>query len=145
MHSLIPVQAALEQCPYHRCKNLHCHVDSTQHAEAIGTSRGTEIVDVLCEAAIAMGDSIEPVFVGTDNFSNALVASTWGTARTAKHFLRRYWTTLQRVNSGRVVIGHVPDPQNAADIFTKFVDRKKYAASIAFLTNRAAWRPPKPG
>ena len=90
---------------------------------------------------MAIGDPpIGPVFIGTDNFSNALVASTWGTARTARHFIRRYYTTLQRVKAGLVRVGHVPDKENPADFLTKWVSAAKFKMSIAYVANRAAWR-----
>ena len=53
--------------------------------------------------------------------------------------IRRYYTTLQRVRNGDVVIGHVPDVENPADFLTKHVGPKKYRASVQFATNRAAW------
>ena len=131
---------------HHSIKSLGCAVDCTQWAEAIGTNRGMVALDVCQAIQRAMGeDNGEPAFVGTDNLSNALVASTWGTAKAARHFIRKYWTVMQRVKDGHVFIGHVTDAENPADMLTKFVSGKKYKASLAYIANRAAWRYPTDG
>ena len=79
-----------------------------------------------------------PTFLGSDNFANALVASTWGSATKSKHFIRRYWLVVQRVKSGDLIVGHVPDTENAADFLTKWVGKEKLAKSLRYLTNEKA-------
>ena len=77
-----------------------------------------------------------PTFIGTDNLSNALVASDQGTASRSRHFLRRYYAFLQRVKAGEVAIGHVPDADNPADFLTKWLPAPKFNRSIEYVTNQ---------
>ena len=88
-----------------------------------------------------MGDAPDgPTFVGSDNLANVLVGSTWGTARTSRHFFRTYYTIIQRVTAGEIELGHVKDSENASDFLTKWIGQAKLQLSINFLTNQAAWR-----
>ena len=41
--------------------------------------------------------------------------------RRSRHFLGRYYVMLQRVKAGDVVIRHVPDVENPADMLTKCI------------------------
>ena len=80
-----------------------------------------------------------PTFVGTDSFSNALVASSWGTSTRSRHFVRLYYTVLQRVKEGEVAIGHIPDKEMPVDCLTKFVGKAKLKSSFDYMTNQLAW------
>ena len=70
--------------------------------------------------------------------SNALIASGLGSAQRSRHFLRRYYCLLQRVQAGDVVVGHVADKENPSDFLTKWVDKAKFAMSLDYVTNRKA-------
>ena len=84
-----------------------------------------------------------PIFIGTDNKANQLVAIDSGKAARMRHCLRRYGVLQQRVARGHVIVGHVPDPQNPADYLTKFVGKAKVELSNEYATNSRNAAPPK--
>ena len=59
-----------------------------------------------------------------------------GSAARSRHFLRRYYTFLQRVKLGEVTLKHVPDVENPTDFFTKWCQADKVERSIAYLTGK---------
>jgi hypothetical protein len=122
----------------HRSKKI-------QSAESYGSSTGTEgsasqkcLEDVMSTQAIstALGCPIVgPTFMGTDNKANLLIATETGTASRSKHALRRYLVLQQAIRDGHVTMGHIPDEENPSDFLTKFINAKKFAASIEYCTN----------
>ena len=70
-----------------------------------------------------------PVPVGTDNRANMLLSSGEGAPSRMRHAIRRFSVFVQRVQRGECLLRHVPDPGNASDFLTKFVDKQKYRAS----------------
>ena len=108
--------------------------------EAKATNAGVQWVSHARDVLTAMGDAPEgPTFVGSDNLANVLVGSTWGTARTSRHFIRTYFTIIQRVTAGEIEIGHVKDAENPSDFLTKWTGQAKLSQSLEFLTNQRAW------
>jgi hypothetical protein len=73
--------------------------------------------------------------MGTDNKANLLIATETGTASRSKHALRRYLVLQQAIRDGHVTMGHIPDEENPSDFLTKFINAKKFAASIEYCTN----------
>ena len=123
----------------HKTRMLRMLVDGSHPAEQMATTRGGEFVEIARDIETAIG--VPPVgatFVGTDNMSNALVAGGTGSSQRSRHFLRRYYTFLQRVGAGDIVVGHVADKENPADFLTKWLTGAKLEASIDYLTNRAS-------
>ena len=55
-----------------------------------------------------------------------------------KHAIRRFKVFAQRVARGECELSHVPDPGNAADFLTKFVDKSKYKASQRWASGAGA-------
>lgn len=104
----------------HKVKMLRLLVDGSHFAEAMATTKGGEILSTAREIFRAAGIKLNgPTFVGTDNISNALVGSGEGSATRSRHFLRRYYTFMQRVKAGECTLKHIPDAENPADFLTK--------------------------
>ena len=124
---------------HHQTKKIGCIVNSVMEGEAEATERGRQFTAVANEIERGLGATVtSPVFIGTDNFSNALVAADWTTPARSRHFYHRYYLILQAVRRGDVRIGHVPDAENPSDFLTKWVTKAKFEASINYLTNRKA-------
>jgi hypothetical protein len=66
-----------------------------------------------------------------------LVATKRGTPNRSRHLLRRYYTLMQRIQSGRINVVHVPDTENPSDFLTKWVPSKKLRASLSYVTGGA--------
>ena len=126
---------------YHGTKRLRDVAVSSHEQEAKAMNRGCEWLSWARDIAVALGRPPKgPSFCGTDNLANALVGSAWGTAKGSKHFLRLYWTIIQRVTAGDVAVGHVRDAENPTDFLTKWTTKAKLAASVEYLTsNQRAW------
>jgi hypothetical protein len=117
-------------------KLAHLAFNSSTEAEMVGTVKGCEAIDYGRDIERAFGEAMdEPTVVACDNKSNVLVSSGAGSASRLKHCMRRFETVKQRVAQGKVVLAHVPDPQNPADYLTKFVGREKVRWSNEFATN----------
>ena len=65
-----------------------------------------------------------------DNLANEQVASGKGYSSRSRHFLRRYFALMQRIQRGEAVLVKVSDEQNPADFLTKYVPMKKLRMSI---------------
>ena len=116
--------------------DLRMLVDSSHEGEALATGKAGELVEVARDVLTAMGVPPQgPTFVGTDNLSNALVGSGTGSASRSRHFLRRYYTFLQRVKAGSVALGHVADAENPSDFLTKWLGGAKLRQSLEYVTN----------
>ena len=103
----------------------------------MATGKAGELVSFAREILRAIGNPARhPTFVGTDNLANGLLASGRAIPARSKHCLRRYLTFLQRVAAGEAVVGHVPDPANPTDWFTKWVPAAKAEMSLNYATNR---------
>jgi signal-transduction protein with cAMP-binding, CBS, and nucleotidyltransferase domain len=50
-----------------------------------------------------------------------------------KHEMRRLAIITARIRMGEIVLAHVPDTANAADIFTKWVSSVKFESMLAYL------------
>ena len=79
-----------------------------------------------------------PTYVCTDNMSNALVGSTFGSATRSRYFLRNYYVLHQRVEEGILAVGHVADTECPADCLTKWVPKEKLNRSLMYMTNLTA-------
>ena len=122
---------------YAGTKKINISVDSSALAEGVASSRASELTETADEFQRSVQcKSLTPTFIGSDNKSNIQVASNTGSANRLRHALRRYFTLIQRVRSGTVSIGHVPDTENPADFLTKWVpNHAKYLASREYATN----------
>ena len=68
--------------------------------------------------------------------SLSIVGGGTGSAARSRHFLRRYYTFLQRVKLGEVTLKHVPDEENPADFLTKpFKSAPSFFAMRAIIMN----------
>jgi hypothetical protein len=82
----------------HKLQRLHLLVTGSQQAEVAATEDCGIFAELTCERLVAMGVPPQgPIFVGTDNITNALVASTQGSPKKSRHILRRYYAFMQRV------------------------------------------------
>ena len=128
----------------HTTKKLHLIVDNSAMTEGIATSRAIDGVEMGREVMRGLGEPVEgPTFVGTDNKANQAVASGEGAATRMRHCLRRYLSTLQRVERGVAVIGHVAGDDMPADYLTKLVDKNKLNRSEEWLCNHRNAVPPQ--
>ena len=107
--------------------------------EAIATTKAAEIVAYLRTIAVALGAPPSgPTPIGTDNKANMLIAARVGSATTSRHFLRRYVTLRQRIDTQEIKVRHIPESQNPSDFLTKWVSGKKLRESLEFGTNSRA-------
>ena len=124
---------------HHSTKRMRVRVSSTQEGESIASNKGSEYTIVGIDTARALGDPVEgPAYVWTDNMSNALVGSTFGSATRSRYFLRNYYVLHQRVEEGTLAVGHVADTECPADCLTKWVPKDKLNRSIMYMTNLTA-------
>ena len=123
----------------HKLQRLRLLVTGSQQAEVAATEDCGIYAELARERLVAMGNPPNgPIFVGTDNISNALVASTRGSPKKSRHILRRYYSFMQRVKAGDCTINHISDKENPSDFLTKWLDAKKFYASVAYVTNSIA-------
>jgi len=80
----------------------------------------------------------EPVLLASDCEANLRVAAGAPAAQRLRHALRRWAIITQRCQSKAMRLGHLPDEVNWVDFFTKWKDKAKVEASIAYLSNLAA-------
>ena len=52
-----------------------------------------------------------------------------------------YVIMQQRIASGSIAVGHIPDAQNPSDFLTKWVNKSKFKKSNDYLTNSRAFVP----
>ena len=67
-----------------------------------------------------------------------LVMNNAGSSARSRHFLRMYRIIQQRIQCEQIVVKHVPDSKNAADVLTKWVDKAKFERCVAYLTGERA-------
>ena len=100
---------------------------------------GEQLVEYTREILRALGAApVGPTFIATDNKANMLVAHDAGASAHSRHFLRRYVVLQQRMRSGSVEVGHIPDADMPADYLTKWVNADKLRKSVAYATNARA-------
>ena len=110
--------------------------DSSMQAEAVPTAKAGELAAWAREVQRALGVPPRgPTLIGTDNWSNMLVARDMGSAKTSKHFLRMYCSIRDRQRRREVTIAHVPDTENPSDFLTKWLPAKKFLESVRRATN----------
>ena len=115
--------------------------DCSQAAEEVAASKAAEIDEYHIEVWRALGNGQPtPMLLATDNKAHMQVATGRGAANRSRHLLRRYYTLMQRIKSGRINVVHVPDAENPSDFLTKWVSAAKLRASLAYVTG-AARRP----
>jgi len=120
---------------YHSMKCMHMLVDSSTESEAVATGKIGEVIAYAREVWRGLGIPLDgPVLVGTDNRANMLLSSGEGAPSRMRHAIRRFKVFVQRVERGETALRHVPDPGNASDYMTKFVDKKKYKLSHRWAT-----------
>ena len=123
----------------HKLQRLRLLVTGSQQAEVAATEDCGIFAELTRERLVAMGVPPQgPIFVGTDNITNALVASTQGSPKKSRHILRRYYAFMQRVRAGDVSIFHITDKENPSDFMTKWLAAAKFYTSVAYATNSAA-------
>uniref|UniRef100_A0A7S2MPY8 Uncharacterized protein n=1 Tax=Haptolina brevifila TaxID=156173 RepID=A0A7S2MPY8_9EUKA len=107
--------------------------------EGVATLQLSDKVEQAINAKAAMGAAPEgPVMLASDCESNLRVAAGAPAAQRLRHALRRWAIITQRCQSKAMRLGHLPDEVNWVDFFTKWKDKAKVEASIAYLTNLAA-------
>jgi len=126
---------------FHQTKSVGLVCDSSQATEEVASSKAAEIDEYALEVirGLGFGDA-SPMLVGTDNKANMLVSTRRGTPNRSRHLLRRYYTLMQRIQSRRLNVVHVPDSENPSDFLTKWVVARKLRQSLAYVTG-AARRP----
>ena len=122
---------------YTRTKRLGVVTGSSMEAERVPTVKLSEAAEYSQAIETALGNEVEPILITSDNSPNQRTAEGEASASRARHMLRRYLMVQQRVANGVVVIRHVSDEENPAGFLTKWVDAKKFDASIAYVTNSA--------
>eukprot|EP00966_Prymnesium_polylepis_P278054 6424880-Prymnesium_polylepis.1 len=120
----------------HQTKSLGLVGDCSQAAEEVAASKAAEIDEYHIEIWRALGNGQPtPMLLATDNKAHMQVATGRGAASRSRHLLRRYYTLMQRIQSGRINVVHVPDAENPSDFVAKL------RASLAYVTG--AVRRPK--
>ena len=77
-----------------------------------------------------------PTIVGTDSSSNLAVATKQGAAAArSKHTLKRWATTVKRMEENFIFMVKVDTDEMPADFLTKFVSKAKLARSLKRATN----------
>ena len=112
---------------------------SSMQNEAKGSVKATHRVIYARNILIGLGvPPAGPTLIACDNKSSVLVANNAGSSARSLHFLRMYTILQEHIAREEVVIQHVPDSENPSDVLTKWVDKKKYKRSLAYLTNERA-------
>ena len=113
---------------------LQC--DSSQLAEAVGSSKGAEKLVIVREMERGVGAVSElPAVLTTDSTSNWQVATRHASASRSRHALRRWRVLSQRMLEGECKLVHLDGASMPADFMTKKVEQKKVDTSVAFATN----------
>ena len=79
-----------------------------------------------------------PVLLGSDSRSNLLVAGGQSSASRSRHALLLYMQLQQRVQSELIRLAYIADVDCPVDCFTKWKDKAKLEASLAYLYNSRA-------
>ena len=107
--------------------------------EGVATLQLSDKVEQAINAKTSMGAApTEPVMLASDCEANLRVAAGAPAAQRLRHALRRWAIITQRCQSKAMRLGHLPDEVNWVDFFTKWKDKAKVEASLAYLTNLAA-------
>ena len=105
-------------------------------AEAVATGKAGEIIGYAREIMRAHGLPLaRPTEILTDNLASEQVASGKAYSSRSRHFLRRYYALMQRIERGEAVMVKVSDEQNPADFLTKYVPMKKLRLSVDYAEN----------
>ena len=75
-----------------------------------------------------------PTLLLTDNLANKQVAERAQSAARSRHFLDRQVALHERQREGALRVAYVPDPQNPADVLTKFLPEPKRATCVRYAT-----------
>ena len=110
--------------------------DSSQLAEAVGSSKGAEKLVTFREMERGVGvvDDLSAVLT-TDSTSNWQVATKHAKATRSRHALRLWRTLMQRIVEGECKLVHVDGASMPADFMTKKLEQKKVEASVRYATN----------
>ena len=107
--------------------------------EGVATLQLSDKVEQAINAKTSMGaEPTEPVVLASDCEANLRVAAGAPAAQRLRHALRRWAIVTQRCQSRAMRLAHLPDEVNWVDFFTKWKDKAKVEASLAYLTNLAA-------
>ena len=119
--------------------------DSSQLAEAVGSSRAAEKLKIVreMERGVGVAAGVPPVLT-TDSSSNWQVATRHASASRSRHALRRWRTLTQRIAEGDCKLIHIDGAVMPADFLTKRVEQKKVDRSVAFVSNALNEVPPTP-
>ena len=114
--------------------SLKC--DSSQLAEAVGSSKGAEKLVIFREMERGVGAVSElPAVITTDSSSNWQVATRHASATRSRHALRRWRVLSQRILEGECKLVHIDGASMPADFMTKKVEQKKVDSSVAYASN----------
>ena len=110
--------------------------DSSQLAEAVGSSRAAEKMILFreMERGVGLGSEV-PTVLTTDSSSNWQVATRHASSSRSRHALRRWRVLTQRILDGDCKLVHVDGASMPADFLTKRVEQKKVDQSVAYATN----------
>ena len=107
--------------------------------EGVATLQCSEKVEQAVNTKTDMGAAPEgPVILASDCEANLRVAAGAPAAQRLRHALRRWAMVTQRCQTKMIRLAHLPDAVNWVDFFTKWKDKAKVEASIAYLSNVAA-------
>ena len=120
----------------HTTKLAGLILDSSMEQEAHASSRGAEANAYAREIMRAHGLPLaRPTEILTDNLASEQVASGKAYSSRSRHFLRRYYALMQRIERGEAVMVKVSDEQNPADFLTKYAPMKKLRMSVDYAEN----------
>jgi len=122
----------------HCRKNCGVVCEASFDSEGVASTRCAHRVLYLQQIERAMGvrDNL-PTIIGTDSSSNLAVAQKQGAAARSKHSLRRWAALQRRMEDGEIHLVKLSTDVMPADFMTKFLPKKKFAASLAYATNSA--------
>ena len=109
------------------------------HTEAIASVRAADRIIYARNVLAALGvPPSGPTLLLTDAKSNMLVANDAGSSARSRHYLRMYRVLQQRIASEEIMVKHVPDGDNPADVLTKWVDKGKFERCVAYFSGERA-------
>ena len=127
---------------HHSTHKVGAVVTCSMQAEAYANTRAGDLVIYARQILRGFGvPSLVPTFVGTDSLSHEQVLNKMMNSGRSKPFIKQYIIQQQRLASGDITVGHVPDVHMPSDFLTKWINKKKLNRSLQFATNSAAYVP----
>ena len=121
----------------HGVKSIKVVCESSYATEGVATQALVQkLVYVQQIEQVLSALTTRPTIVGTDSSSNLAVATKQGAAATrSKHTLKRWATTVKRMEENFIFMVKVDTDEMPADFLTKFVSKAKLARSLKRATN----------